>query len=226
MNKEYKIIDLTHSLSNNIPAWDGKADFELSTVTDYKDCTPPDLFRTQKINASISLGTHMDGPAHVIPGGRTIDKLTLEELVADCIVIDVSHEADENYKVIPSVVEKFEKEHGQIQPHSFVIFYTGWSEYWENPEKYHNNFGFPSVDATTAELLLKRNIVGLGIDTFSCDTGKNGFPVHRAVLGADKYLVENIANSKNLPATGSKIFILPIKIKDGTEAPIRLIATI
>ena len=88
MTGQFKIIDLTHSLSNNIPSWDGKADFELSIVTDYKDCTPPDLFRTQKINASVSLGTHMDAPAHVIPGGRTIDKLTLEELVVNCVVID------------------------------------------------------------------------------------------------------------------------------------------
>lgn len=226
MNGQFKILELTHSLSNNIPSWDGKADFELSTVTDYKDCTPPDLFRTQKINASVSLGTHMDAPAHVIPGGRTIDKLTLEELVVDCVIIDVSQEANENYLVMPSAIEKFEKECGEIPPHSLVIFYTGWSKYWENPEKYHNKFGFPSVDVSTAEILLQRKVVGLGIDTFSCDTGKNGFPVHRAILGADKYLVENVANAKLLPATGAKVLVLPVKIKDATEAPIRLIALI
>lgn len=226
MNGQFKIVELTHSLSNNIPSWDGKADFELSIVTDYKDCTPPDLFRTQKINASVSLGTHMDAPAHVIPSGRTIDKLTLEELVVDCVVIDVSQEANENYLVMPSAIEKFEKEYGEIPPHSLVIFYTSWSKYWENPEKYHNKFGFPSVDVSTAEILLQRKVVGLGIDTFSCDTGKNGFPVHRTILGADKYLVENVANAKLLPATGAKVLILPTKIKDATEAPIRLIALI
>ena len=224
MNKEFKIVDFTHSLSKNIPSWDGKADFELSVVTDYKDCTPPDLFRTQKINASVSLGTHMDAPAHVIPGGRTIDKLSLDELVADCIVIDVSHEAHESYFVMPSAIEKFEKEHGKIPDHSLIIFYTGWSKHWETPEKYHNNFGFPSVDVSTAEILLKRNVVGLGIDTFSCDTGKNGFPVHRAILGADKYLVENVANANLIPATGAKVLVLPTKIKDATEASVRLIA--
>lgn len=223
MNKEFKVIDLTHSLSNAIPAWDGKADFELSMVTDYKDCTPPDLFRTQKIHASMSLGTHMDAPAHVIPGGRIIDKLTLEELVADCVVIDVSREAHEDYLVMPSAVENFEKQHGRIPEHSLVIFYTGWSKYWDTPGKYHNGFAFPSVDVSTAELLLKRNIAGLGIDTFSCDTGKKGFPVHRAILGADKYLVENVANANLLPSTGAKVLVLPMKIKEGTEAPIRLV---
>src|SRR3989344_6090067 len=184
MNRQFKIVDLTHSLSDSIPSWDGKADFELSTVTDYKNCTPPDLFRTQKINASVSLGTHMDAPAHVIPGGRTIDKLTPEELVVDCVLIDVSQEADKNYLVMPSAIEKFEKEYGEIPAHSLVIFYTGWSKFWETPERYHNKFAFPRVDVSVAEILLKRKVVGLGIDTFSCDTGKDGFSVHRAILRA------------------------------------------
>lgn len=48
--------------------------------------------------------------------------------------------------------------------------------------------------------------------------------MHRAILGADKYLVENVANAKLLPPTGAKVLVLPIKIKDATEAPIRLIA--
>lgn len=219
-----KIIDLTHSLSKNIPSWDGKADFELSIVTDYENCTPPDLFRTQKICASVSLGTHMDAPAHVIPGGRTIDKLNLDELVVDCVVIDVSNEADENFSIMPSAIEKFEKENGEIPANSLAIFYTGWSRNWKNPEKYHNNFGFPSVDVSTAEVLLKRKVVGVGIDTFSCDTGKKGFPVHRAILGADKYLVENVANANLLPPKGARVFVLPTKFENATEAPVRLIA--
>ena len=218
------MIDLTHVLSPHIPAWDGKPDFELTTITDYKDCTRPDLFRTQRLHAGVGLGTHIDAPAHVIPGGRTIDQLTLQELVVDGIVIDVSHEAHENYKVMPRAIEDFEKKYGPLPAHALVKFYTGWSAHWKNPEKYHNRFAFPSVDVSTAEMLLKRNIVGLGIDTFSCDTGKNGFPVHRAILGANKYLVENVANAHLLPSIGAKIFVLPMHIKDATEAPLRLIA--
>ncbi|MEI6660290.1 MAG: cyclase family protein [bacterium] len=226
MNKEHKYVDLTHKLSPDIPSWDGSCCFNLSINTDYKDCIPPDLFRTQSINCTTSIGTHMDAPAHVIPGGRTIDQLTLGELISECIMIDVSKEADEEYLIMPYVVEDFEKEHGTIKPGSFVIFYTGWSNNWSNSDKYKNNFKWPSIDPTTAELLINRNISGIGTDTFSVDTGKSGFPVHRIILGADKYLVENIANVSELPPTGSKVFVLPMNIKDGTEASIRIIALI
>lgn len=226
MNKDFKIVDLTHRLLPEIPTWDGSCGFELSINTDYKDCTPPDLFRTQKVKCGAGIGTHMDAPAHVKEGGITIDKLNLEELITDCVVIDVSAVADAAYMIKPEVVEKFEKEHGEIKSNSFVIFYTGWDKRWGNREKYINDHKFPSVDKSTAELLLKRNITGLGIDTLSADTGANGFPVHQLILGADKYLVENIANAKELPPIGAKSFVLPMKIKDGTEAPIRLIALI
>jgi kynurenine formamidase len=224
MNKEWKLIDLTHKLSPEVPSWDGSCGFELSIDTDYEDCTPPDLFRTQKIKCGAGIGTHMDSPAHMILNGRTIDKLNLEELITNCVVIDISSEAIENYIAMPEVIEKFENQYGKIEPNTFVIFYTGWDKHWNNREKYNNDHKFPSIDVSTAKLLVERNISGLGIDTLSADTGINGFPVHRMILGADKYLVENIANAKELPPVGARILVLPINIEGGTEAPIRLVA--
>ncbi len=223
---EFKAIDLTHTLSPTIPTWDGSCGFDLSIDTDYKDCKAPDLFRTQKIKMNAGMGTHMDAPAHCVAGARTIESLTLGELITDCVVIDVCKNADEKYLIMPEVVESFEKEYGKIKPNSFVIFYTGWDKYWSTPEKYRNNHIFPSVHVSTAGLLLERSIAGLGIDTLSADTGKDGFPVHRAILGANKYLVENITNLKELPPTGAKIAVLPMKMGGGTEAPIRLIALV
>ena len=79
MQKKLKAIDLTHTLSSQIPSWDGSCGFELSVITDYKDCTPPNLFRIQKMQCNNGIGTHIDAPAHIIKNGRTIDKLNLKE---------------------------------------------------------------------------------------------------------------------------------------------------
>ncbi len=226
MNAQFKAIDLTHTLTPNIPSWDGGKAMDLTLALDYPDCTAPDLFRKYDIKSSTGIGTHLDAPAHMVPGGRTIDQLTLGELIAPCVVIDVSKEANERYVAMPQVIERFEQAHGQIQAGSVVIFYTGWDKNWSTAEQYHNNHVFPSVDISTAELLLKRNIAGIGIDTFSCDTGEKGFPVHRVILGADKFLIENIANANQLPAIGSKVLVLPMNIKGATEAPLRLIALV
>ena len=221
-----KIIDLTHSLTPEIATFDGPCGFNLVKTLDYGECAPPNLFRVQKITEMMAgVGTHMDAPAHCIQNGKTIDVLELKNLVTNCVVINIET-SDENYIARPDVVEKFEQEHGEIKQNSFVIFYTGWDKYWETPEKFRNGLSFPSIHEDTAKLLLERNISGIGIDTLSADAKGEDFPVHRAILGAGKYLVENIANAKDLPPTGAKIFIMPIKIKGGTEAPIRLIALV
>jgi kynurenine formamidase len=229
----FKTIDLTHTLSNESPGWDGNHLFNISITQDYNDfiapnllAGPPGRFRVQKIETIAGMGTHIDAPAHCIPGGKAIDELGLDTLITDCSVINVSEGIHEKFVVMPSHILHFEKEYGIIQPHSFVLFYTGWDKYWEVPEKYINGHRFPSVDISTAILLLERSIAGIGIDTLSCDTGEHGFPVHQAILGAGKYLVENIANAGLLPSIGIKIFILPMKIKDGAEAPVRVVGLI
>ena len=108
-----------------------------------------------------------------------------------------------------------------------MIFWTGWDRYWKQPEKYRNNLVFPSISVEAADFLLtERNITGLGIDTLSPDNPANGYPVHKLILGANKYIVENIANAGSLPPVGSYSLVLPMKIKDGTEAPVRMVGLI
>lgn len=82
---------------------------------------------------------------------------------------------------------------------------------------------FPSVSKEAAQLLVERNIKGLGIDTLGPDTAESGYPVHQVILGQGKYLVENVANADLLPPVGSTILVAPLYILGGTEAPIRLI---
>ena len=172
------------------------------------------------------IGTHMDASAHCIPGGKFIHELDLNCLIVPCCVIDVANIADEHYCVSSNDIKTFEDLHGKIQPGSFIIVHTGWDQFWNEPEKYRNNFIYPCITEEAALLLLEKNIVGLGIDTLSPDRPEHGFPVHNAILGAGKYIVENIANSANLPPNNSYSLALPIKIAQGTEAPIRLVGLI
>ena len=168
----------------------------------------------------------MDAPSHCIPGGSSIADISIYDLIRPCVVIDVSSHADEHYCILQEAIIAFEKKHGVIAENTFVIFYTGWEKYWNQPERYRNNLLFPSVSAEAAHFLLTRNIAGIGIDTLSPDSGGEHFPVHQAILGGGKYIIENIANASQLPPVGAKIIALPLKIEGGTESPIRMIAII
>ncbi|HJK86179.1 MAG TPA: hypothetical protein QKA08_00205 [Candidatus Megaira endosymbiont of Nemacystus decipiens] len=67
---------------------------------------------------------------------------------------------------------------------------------------------------------------GIGIDTLSPDVPASGFPVHKTILGADKYIVENIVGLEKMPAIGAYVLTLPIKGLGLTEAPVRMVGLI
>lgn len=219
-----KIIDLTHELSPSIPHWSGHCGFESHIVMDYDQYTIPVKFRDNRLAMQAGIGTHMDSPAHCIRGGITIGEIPVEQLIAPCVVIDISKQAHEQYLLSAEDVKAFEKKHGKIAENTLVIVHTGWERFWSQPEKYRNNLAFPGVSAEAADLLLTRHIIGLGIDTLSPDNGDQDFPVHQLILGAGKYIIENVANAKQLPPVGARIIAAPLKMKNVTESPIRLIA--
>jgi len=87
---------------------------------------------------------------------------------------------------------------------------------------------FPGFSKESAEFLAKeREISGIGIDTLSLDPGNSTeFPVHKVMLGASKFQIENLANLEQLPERGAVIFALPINVRDGTQAEARVVALV
>lgn len=219
----YQFIDLTHTLSQETPSWDGGCGFNHHIKLDYDACNLQVKFRVQQVAMHAGIGTHIDSPSHCIPGAATVDQLSLDHLIAPLIVIDVHEKMTADYKISCDDITCFENTYGRIQENSFVAFYTGWSKYWKNPKQYHNNHRFPSVSESVANLLISKHVRGIGIDTLSPDVAASGFPVHKILLGAGKYMVENIANLEKMPKMGAYILTLPMKGLGLTEAPVRIV---
>jgi kynurenine formamidase len=221
---DFTFIDLTHSLSSDVPHWGVDVGFKYNArYIQSTESTGDVKFRVQRLEMSAGIGTHMDAPSHCFENAPAIDKIPLQALITLCRVIDVSSKVHDSYSVSADDILLFEEEHGDIPQSAFVIIYTGWDQRWSQPGKYRNEKVFPNVSIEATKLLLSRNIVGIGIDTLSPDAFGSNFPVHELILGSGKYIIENVANAKQLGPVDSFIFALPIKIVDGTEAPIRLI---
>lgn len=218
----FTVIDLTHQLDEHSPSWEGGSAYHQHTTLDYADCITAVKFRVQSIEMEAGIGTHIDAPAHCDPLGKTIDQIPLDTLIVPCLVIDVSAKANESYKVSPEDLHEFEALHGKIPPHSAVFIHTGWDRYWKTP-KYHNGHQYPSLSAEAAHFMLTRDIVGMGIDTLSPDLPESGYPVHEAILGSGKWIIENLTQLQRLPPHGAYCMAMPIKIAT-TEAPMRCVA--
>ncbi len=175
------------------------------------------------INMPAGIGTHMDAPSHCFASGKCIHEFEVNDLCMPCVVIDISSKAHERYSLSIKDIKDFEQTHGTISPGTCVMVNTGWDRFWGKPEKYRNAYVFPSITSDAADLLLNRGTAALGIDTLSPDRPEDGFGVHSAFLSQNKILIENATNLNKLPPVSSFIMFLPLKIKDGTEAPVRLV---
>lgn len=219
-------IDLSHAITPNTPTWEGGCGFTVQTLLDYSDCTTDTEFRVQRFELLAGIGTHMDAPAHCIAGAKAIHELPIASLFTPCIVIDVRTLADAHYSVTLHDILNFEQAHGEIQAGSLVAINTGWDRFWQNATAYRNNRVFPAISTEAADFLIKRNIAGIAIDTLGVDRPEDDYPVHRMLLSAGIYIIENATNLDKLPPVGSYTIALPIKVENATEAPIRLVGII
>ena len=180
-------------------------------------------------------GTHLDSPIHFAEGEQTVDELALADLIGPVAVIDVTAgaEADRDYRVTAQDIIEWEAARGPLTPDMIVVFRTGWGRRWPDRLAYMgtdtpgdtSNLHFPGLSREAAELLVERNVKGVGIDTASIDYGPStDFMAHRILNGAGIYGLENVANLESLPATGATLLALPMKIAEGTGAPTRIIA--
>lgn len=173
----------------------------------------------------------MDAPSHQFPEGISIADIPVEQLLSPACVIDVSKKATADYVVSKEDIEEYENAYGIIPKGALAIAYTGWSKYFNDSKRYRNvdatgQMHFPAISAAAAQLLLNRGISGIAIDTLSPDCLDSTFPVHHLILGAGKYIIENIADCSQIPPQGAHVIALPLRAVGATECPIRVVALI
>jgi kynurenine formamidase len=220
--KNFRLVDLTHSLSAKAPTWDNSLGFELQIRPD-----------NDYISMHTSTGTHIDAPSHFGDPYPTIDNLSLQQLIAPAIVIDVSAKATADYQISVQDLLDNEASYGAIASRTLIVGYTGWSNRWPDRKAYrnidtNNDVLFPTFSLDAIDYLLKKDIVGIAIDTFAPEriTATTDYPLHKHLFAANKYIIENLANASLLPPRGAYIIALPLKVEGAGEAPARIIGLI
>jgi kynurenine formamidase len=224
-------VDLSHEFREDFPAFPGAPPSSRRTAV----TIDANGFYGQVWTIWEHLCTHMDVPAHFIRGGRTSPELTLRELVAPIVVVDISRRvADQpDTAVTRDDLRRFERRHGRIPRGAVVAMYSGWERRVGSLEAYRNTdaggvMRFPGFGGEAVEWLLeRRRIRGIGVDTMSLDPGSStSFDAHLTVLGADRYGVENLRNLAKLPARGATVFLGLIPWREGSGGACRAFASV
>ena len=229
-------VDLSHDFSDQTIYWVNADPFKREGT---QGTTPAGFYYAQgNYSAAEHGGTHIDAPFHFAEGKKTVDQLTMSDLIGPAIKIDVSDRASANRDYLISVadIENWEKANGKIPEATIVLLQTGFAKFWPDKKQYlgtdqhgeeaAKDLHFPGLDPVAAKWLVdNRKIKAIGLDTASIDYGQSTeFKTHVELMTNNVPAFENLMDLDKLPAKGFQIIALPMKIKGGSGAPLRIVA--
>lgn len=222
------VVDLTQPLGPATGLWPGSKPFAATNASEYE----PDGSWARDLEVPEHSGTHLDAPAHFVPGGKRIHELDVATFVRPAVKLDVREwvDGDETATIGRDVIEELERRDGQIEAGTAVLVHTGWDAYTGDVERYvgpNGTASFPGLALDGAELLVARGVVGIGIDTLSTDAGHaTTSPVHHCVLPAGLWQLEGMVNLEQVPARGAWLVVAPLNLVDGSGTPARAFALV
>jgi kynurenine formamidase len=239
-----KVVDLTHTLDPDFPViilppeFGQCARFRMEEISCYDHRGP--AWKWHNISMSEHTGTHFDAPAHWISGrdlpNASVDEIDVKNFIGPICVIDCSDGASQNddFELTTEIITDWEAIHGTIPPNTWVFMRTDWSkrkgmEYLNMKEDGPHSPG-PTPEAVRF-LVEERDIRGFGVETVGTDAGQGAhyippYPAHFYLHGAGKFGLQCLCNLDQLPATGAVLMAAPLKIKNGTGSPLRVLALV
>lgn len=213
------MIDLSHELGTGMTVFPGDPSVTIEpalTIAEHG-------VAVSHLDMGSHTGTHLDAPSHTVVGGRTLDQVTLEELVGEALVLRIPGLSERE----PIDVARLEAAGVPESVPKIVVIHTAWDQHF-GTDTYLRH---PFLTREAAQLLVDRGMHLLAVDTLNPDfTPLEGddadaadFPVHEVVLGGDGLIVENV---RGLEAVADRVqlgfFALRLGKVDGS--PVRAVA--
>ena len=244
LSGQVEVIDLTHTLDPDFPVivlppeFGQCARFRMEEISAYDHRGP--AWKWHDLHLSEHTGTHFDAPVHWISGrdvpNGAVDEIDPSRFVGPVCVIDCSAEAarDEDFVLTAGRIEEWEAQHGRIPAGAWVLMRTDWSR--RSGAAYLNMRDdgphSPGPDAGAIRFLVEeRDIRGFGTETVGTDAGQGShftppYPAHYFLHGAGRYGLQCLKALDRLPPTGALLIAAPLKIRNGTGSPLRVLALV
>jgi kynurenine formamidase len=197
------IVDLSIPIRQSMPVYPG----DPEVVVELADTFEKSGYEGHNLAIGNHAGTHIDAPLHMLQGGADLSTFSIDTFVGQ-----------------GALVEGFSLgalQAANIQAGDIVLFRSGASERFEDPSYFTE---YPVLDMTVVEALIAARVKLVGIDTCSADI-EEGFPIHKALLGAGIPIIENLTNLKVLQGKKFRVYALPLSLAVDA-APARVVAEV
>ena len=200
-----RTYDISRTIEPGMLMWPGE------TAVNFTGLKFEGVAKLTTLTMSAHTGSHVDAPAHIIPGAAGVDRLDLDRLMGMARVCQLG----ELKTIDRAVLEGMEL--GGV---TRLLLGTQNSAALDRKEF---NRGYCCLTLNAAEYMVEKGMVLVGVDYLSIDGCETSvYPVHHALLHSGVVVVEGI-NLSGVPAGDYELICLPLKIKDGDGAPARVV---
>lgn len=203
-----RLIDLSHEISSQMPVYPGDEPTNLVQTRWLEQ----HHHNNHRLVISMHSGTHIDSPMHLLPSDVYVSERPLEPFIGCGCLLDVRDQPVIRWR--PAYEQ-------QIPLGAAVLLYTGYDQHYGRDAYYTDH---PLVEPAFCDGLLQRQIKLLGMDLPSPD--QPPFPVHKRLLAAGVYVLENLTNLGQLLGGSSfELIAFPLKLR-ADSSPTRAVARI
>lgn len=163
-----KLVDLTIPLGIGTPPW---PTYEPLQVKYFKRLAPNGA-NGQLLTHSNHIGTHLDGEIHFYTPGKDIASLTMDYLVHDAAIVDLSDVCGD-YDVYTS---KMVEDRVEVKDGDILVVHTGYHHFgWDQPtaDEIRYMVKHPGPDREFAEWAKKKKLRWIAVDCGSADHPMN-----------------------------------------------------
>lgn len=199
------VLDINIKVTPDMLHWGQRPSFQM--VEEMKDGFPSDVSRWL---IGAHTGTHVDAPSHFVPGGTTVDRIPLDNVVGPARVLDLRHVEEE---ITPQDLE-----HAGLGTATRVLFKTRNStDALTRTEKSPTWVG---LGPAAAQLLVDNGVLFAANDYMTIEAPANTeqWPTHVILCGAGIVILEN-ANLAEVDAGDYMMVCQPVPFEGREAAP-------
>lgn len=210
-----KVIDLTHTIKEEMPVYPGTDTPKLVPASSYEK----DGFKETLLKMYTHTGTHVDPPAHLYADRTTLDQFPASQFIGKAMVIDC-RELSEGQLISMDFVRRYGQKSDAAD---FLLFNTGWDKRWGSDSYFGD---YPCIDDEVLDYIIAGNYKGIGFDVIGLDPiADENLTRHKKLFKHTDIL--NIENLKDLELCGDELFnfsCFPLKLDNCDGSPIRAVA--
>lgn len=204
-----KLYDVSVDIHARMQVYPGDPRFRSKAI---RSIDKGDAYALSKIMMSNHIGTHVDAPSHLIPGGLTITDLPLEMMNGRCRVVQIRNREK---------VDVPELQQLTLLNDVRILFKTRNSHLWSNHKHFSKKYIYITPEA--AQYLIDEGIKLIGFDYHSIERfGDETFPAHRLLLSNQIILIEGL-DLLQVDEGHYDMSCLPLRLKGMDAAPARVV---